>query len=192
MTASMRFEGATNVQLVEFRTNLIPYPRIHFPLVTFAPFVPATRAMHETNTTQQLMMQCFEPSNQMVKCDPRQGSYMSCCLFFRGDVNTNDINTAINQIKSIRSIKFVSWSPTGFKVIIVPHANCAIDTFSFVYWLVYRCPLPTAIALSVASFTLSVVQHMPVLHSFFKSTTFALALGRINDTHLLNFPYFVW
>ncbi|CAH0682923.1 unnamed protein product [Spodoptera exigua] len=116
MTASMRFEGSLNVQLVEFRTNLVPYPRIHFPLVTFAPFVPATKAMHESNTTQQLMMQCFEPSNQMVKCDPRRGSYMSCCLFFRGDVNPNDINAAINQIKTMRSIKFVSWSPTGFKI----------------------------------------------------------------------------
>lgn len=116
MTASMRFEGSLNVELVEFRTNLIPYPRIHFPLVTFAPFVPAARAYHETMSTQQLMMSCFEPANQMVKCDPRQGSYMACCLLFRGDVNPNDINASINQIKGMRTIKFVSWSPTGFKV----------------------------------------------------------------------------
>ncbi|CAF4852595.1 unnamed protein product [Pieris macdunnoughi] len=116
MTASLRFEGSLNVELVEFRTNLIPYPRIHFPLVTFAPFVPPTRGQHETMSTQQLMMSCFEPANQMVKCDPTKGSYMSCCLLFRGDVNPNDINFAINQIKSTRSIKFVSWSPTGFKI----------------------------------------------------------------------------
>ncbi|XP_053604884.1 tubulin alpha chain-like [Plodia interpunctella] len=116
MTASLRFEGSLNVELVEFRTNLIPYPRIHFPLVTFAPLVPPSRGLHESNTTHQLLMSCFEPANQMVKCDPRQGSYMSCCLLFRGDVNTNDINSAINQIKQMRSIKFVSWSPTGFKI----------------------------------------------------------------------------
>lgn len=117
MTASLRFEGSLNVELVEFRTNLIPYPRIHFPLVTFAPFIPPTRALHENLTTQQLMMSCFEPANQMVKCDPRRGHYMSCCLLFRGDVNPNDINSAINQIKQMKTaIKFVSWSPTGFKV----------------------------------------------------------------------------
>lgn len=120
MTASLRFEGSLNVQLVEFRTNLIPYPRIHFPLVTFAPFLPASRAMHENNSTQQLMMSCFEPSNQMVKCDPRSGNYMSCVLLFRGDVDANSINTSINLIKTMRSIKFVSWSPTGFKVCLVP------------------------------------------------------------------------
>lgn len=115
MTASLRFEGSLNVELVEFRTNLIPYPRIHFPLVTFAPFIPPTRAMHETMTTHQLMMSCFDPANQMIKCNPRAGSYMSCCLLFRGDVNPNDINAGINQIKNMRNIKFVSWSPTGFK-----------------------------------------------------------------------------
>ncbi|KAJ2951304.1 hypothetical protein O0L34_g5706 [Tuta absoluta] len=116
MTASMRFEGALNVELVEFRTNLVPYPRIHYPLITFAPFTSASRAYHETNTTQQIMMECFEPQNQMVKCDPRKGTYMSCCLLFRGDVNGNDVNAAIDKIKASKSINFVSWSPSGFKI----------------------------------------------------------------------------
>merc|ERR1712141_132395 len=34
ITASLRFDGALNVDLNEFQTNLVPYPRIHFPLVT--------------------------------------------------------------------------------------------------------------------------------------------------------------
>lgn len=116
MTSSLRFEGSLNVELVEFRTNLIPYPRIHYPLVTFAPFLPPSRSAHESLSVQQLMMSCFEPSNQMIKCDPTRGNYMSCCLLFRGDVNPSDINAAITRIKGMRSIKFVAWSPTGFKV----------------------------------------------------------------------------
>ncbi|XP_039754966.1 tubulin alpha chain-like isoform X5 [Pararge aegeria] len=116
MTASLRFEGSLNVELVEFRTNLIPYPRIHFPLVTFAPFVSPSKCFYKTMTTHQLMMSCFEPSNQMIKCDPRNGNYMACCLLFRGDINPNDINSAINHIKSARSVHFVPWSPTGFKI----------------------------------------------------------------------------
>ena len=36
ITASLRFDGALNVDLNEFQTNLVPYPRIHFPLVSTA------------------------------------------------------------------------------------------------------------------------------------------------------------
>ncbi len=39
ITASLRFEGALNVDLNEFQTNLVPYPRIHYPLATYAPLV---------------------------------------------------------------------------------------------------------------------------------------------------------
>merc|ERR1719223_1239430 len=31
----------------------------------------------------------------MVKCDPRHGKYMACCLMFRGDVVPKDVNAAI-------------------------------------------------------------------------------------------------
>lgn len=59
---------------------------------------------------------CFEPSNQMVKCDPRNGKYMAVCLLYRGDVVPKDVNTAITKIKSDRKVNFVDWCPTGFKV----------------------------------------------------------------------------
>eukprot|EP00064_Thunnus_orientalis_P017059 superscaffoldBa00003525_g17135 len=55
-------------------------------------------------------------ANQMVKCDPRHGKYMACCLLFRGDVVPKDVNAAIATIKTKRTIQFVDWCPTGFKV----------------------------------------------------------------------------
>merc|ERR1719430_2352461 len=116
ITASLRFEGALNVDLTEFQTNLVPYPRIHFPLATYAPIIGAEKAGHESFSVGEITNACFEPANSMVKCDPRHGKYMACCMLYRGDVVPKDVNAAIATIKSKRSVQFVDWCPTGFKV----------------------------------------------------------------------------
>uniref|UniRef100_A0A8C3QFP8 Tubulin alpha chain n=1 Tax=Cyanoderma ruficeps TaxID=181631 RepID=A0A8C3QFP8_9PASS len=81
ITASLRFDGALNVDLTEFQTNLVPYP-------------PAVGSRDH-----QLLLR-----------------YMACCLLYRGDVVPKDVNAAIATIKTKRSIQFVDWCPTGFKV----------------------------------------------------------------------------
>ena len=52
----------------------------------------------------------------MVTCDPRKGKYMAVCLLYRGDVVPKDVNAAIAAIKVQKTIQFVDWCPTGFKV----------------------------------------------------------------------------
>lgn len=52
----------------------------------------------------------------MVKCDPRHGKYMACTLMYRGDVIPKYVSAAIYHIKTNRTIRFVDWCPTGFKV----------------------------------------------------------------------------
>ena len=73
ITASLRFEGALNVDLNEFQTNLVPYPRIHYPLATYAPVASGSKAYHEKFDVEEITRACFQPNNQMVKCDPTQG-----------------------------------------------------------------------------------------------------------------------
>ncbi|KCV72002.1 tubulin alpha-1C chain [Fonticula alba] len=116
ITASLRFDGALNVDLTEFQTNLVPFPRIHFPLVNYSPIISPPKAIHEKMSVAEISYACFEPHSQMVKCDPRRGKYMACCMLYRGDVVPKDVNTAIANIKSRSTVQFVDWSPTGFKV----------------------------------------------------------------------------
>lgn len=115
LTASLRFDGALNVDINEFQTNLVPYPRIHFMLSSYAPVLSSEKAYHEQMSVGEITSSAFEPSNMMAKCDPRHGKYMACCLMYRGDVVPKDVNAAVASIKTKRTIQFVDWCPTGFK-----------------------------------------------------------------------------
>ncbi len=103
------------MDLTEFQTNLVPYPRIHFMLSSYAPVISAEKAYHEQLTVAEITNSCFEPSSMMAKCDPRHGKYMACCLMYRGDVVPKDVNSSVGTIKTKRTIQFVDWCPTGFK-----------------------------------------------------------------------------
>uniref|UniRef100_A0A8C2UW17 Tubulin alpha chain-like 3 n=1 Tax=Chinchilla lanigera TaxID=34839 RepID=A0A8C2UW17_CHILA len=101
ITTSLRFDGALNVDLTEFQTNLVPYPCISY---------------HEQLSVVEITNACFEPANQMVKYDPRCGKYMACCLLYPGDEVPKDVSAATATIKTKHSIQFADWCPPGFKV----------------------------------------------------------------------------
>jgi len=115
LTASLRFEGALNVDINEFQVNLVPYPRIHFLMCSYAPIHSQEHIFHERHHVNDLTSALFEKQNMLVKCNPERGKYMATCLMYRGEVIPKEITAAISNIKTRRSIKFVDWSPTGFK-----------------------------------------------------------------------------
>ncbi len=52
----------------------------------------------------------------MAKCTPNDGQYMACCLMYRGDVIPKSVQQSVGQMKSHKTVRFVDWCPTGFKV----------------------------------------------------------------------------
>jgi hypothetical protein len=39
---------------------------------------------------------------------------MACCLLYRGDVAPKEVQSAVQTIKTKRTIQFVDWCPTGY------------------------------------------------------------------------------
>ena len=98
-TASLRFKGDLDVDLGEVRNNLVPYPRIQFPVVSYAPFHAKDKISHKLNTFQEFTDACFNSDNFMATIKPQDGKYMSCFLLARGDVTSSEVNRAIQYIK---------------------------------------------------------------------------------------------
>ncbi|XP_014261806.1 tubulin alpha-8 chain-like [Cimex lectularius] len=116
ITSSVRFKGSLNADFMDFQTNLVPYPRIHFPVMSYAPINSVQTHGHESLSVADITNKCFDTSSRMLQCENEAGRYMSCCLLYRGDVAPKDVNAAVSAIKEKKSIKFVQWSPTGFKI----------------------------------------------------------------------------
>lgn len=115
LTSSLRFEGSLNVDMNEFQTNLVPYPRIHFLACSYAPMINAVKAQRERMSVAEITNAAFEPENMLVKCDPRKGKYIATCLMYRGDVVSKEVNDTVTALKNKSTIQFVDWVPTGFK-----------------------------------------------------------------------------
>jgi tubulin alpha len=116
MTTSLRFKGELNVDLNEFQTNLVPYPRIHFMVQSYAPMISPARAKKAPLTTMEITSACFEPGNFFAQVDLREGLYMTACMMYRGDVPVSEVNASLATMKKKLENRFVDWCPTGIKV----------------------------------------------------------------------------
>lgn len=149
ITAPLRFDGAVNVDLSEFQTNLVPYPRVHFPLTTYAPFTSEDRAIHDVTNAAGVTSSCFNPANQLVKCDPNRGKYIACCMLYRGPIPPKDITQSIVNIKQ-RNVNFVNWCPTSFKIGINYQSPCYVPGSGLAATRIALCMIANTTAIAEA------------------------------------------
>jgi tubulin alpha len=119
MTAALRFEGELNVDMNEFQTNLVPFPRLHFMTTSMAPLVSSAKSKHEANDCRTITDDCLQPTSFLVKYsdwDPLEDKYMAISLNYRGKVKAKVANATVQNIKANQKVSFVEWCPTGFKI----------------------------------------------------------------------------
>jgi len=132
MTASLRFSGELNVDLNEFQTNLVPFPRLHFMTTGMSPIIPKADIATAPNDVQKITDDCFKPQNWFVKFtefDPAEDKYMAISLNYRGDITTKESNATVQWLKANNKVFLVEWCPTGFKIGLneVPAATIEAD-----------------------------------------------------------------
>ena len=83
MTAALRFDGELNVDMNEFQTNLVPFPRLHFMTTSLAPVISAKKGDHEAHDCRRITDDCLQSSNFLVKYpdfDVVEDKYMAISL----------------------------------------------------------------------------------------------------------------
>merc|ERR1712130_257584 len=118
-TASLRFEGELNVDLNQFQTNLVPFPRLQFHISAMAPVTTEKKKETTRNDIQSITEQCFAAQNFFVKIadfDAEEDLYMAINVQYRGNVRAKKANATVQWMKTNKKVCFVEWCPTGFKV----------------------------------------------------------------------------
>jgi len=118
ITAALRFEGELNVDLNEFQTNLVPFPRLHFMVSSMAPVISHRKKDTTDSTVRAITDACLSPRNflcTVTDFDAEEDKYMAVSLNYRGEIRAKNVSATVGWIKANRILTFVEWCPTGFK-----------------------------------------------------------------------------
>ena len=114
-TCSLRFPGQLNCDLRKLAVNMVPFPRLHFFLVGFAPITSVNSTDYRVMSVPELTSQAFDAKNMMCACDPRHGRYLTCAMMFRGNMSSKEVDEQMLNMVKKNSPYFVEWIPNNLK-----------------------------------------------------------------------------
>jgi len=114
-TCSLRFPGQLNCDLRKLAVNLVPFPRLHFFLVGFAPLTSKEVREYRVLTVPEITQQAFDAKNMMCAADPRHGRYLTCAMMFRGKISSEVVVDQMAEMENKHSSNFVEWIPNNIK-----------------------------------------------------------------------------
>jgi tubulin beta len=115
VTTSLRFPGQLNSDLRKLAVNMVPFPRLHFFMVGFAPLTARGSAAYRASTVAELTQQMFDSKNMMAASDPRHGRYLTVAAMFRGKVSMKEVDEQMMNVQNKNSAYFVEWIPNNVK-----------------------------------------------------------------------------
>jgi len=114
-TCCLRFPGQLNADLRKLAVNLIPFPRLHFFMIGFAPLTSRSSQNFRALSVPELTQQMFDSKNMMCAADPRHGRYLTAACMFRGSMSTKEVDEQMLNVQNKNSAYFVEWIPNNIK-----------------------------------------------------------------------------
>merc|ERR1719159_2218088 len=115
VTTCLRFPGQLNADLRKLAVNLIPFPRLHFFMVSFAPLSSRGSQRYHSLSVPELSQQMWDAKNMMCAADPRHGRYLTASALFRGQMSTKEVDEQMLNVQNKNHSYFVEWIPNNVK-----------------------------------------------------------------------------
>ncbi|KWU42616.1 beta-1 and beta-2 tubulin [Rhodotorula sp. JG-1b] len=115
VTTCLRFPGQLNSDLRKLAVNMVPFPRLHFFMIGYAPLTAPGAKNFRATTVPELTQQMFETKNMMSAADPKFGRYLTVASIWRGQVSMRDVDDSMFQIQQKHADNFVEWIPNNIQ-----------------------------------------------------------------------------
>ena len=115
VTTCLRFPGQLNSDLRKLAVNMVPFPRLHFFMVGYAPLTASGSQQYRAVSVPELTQQMFDARNMMAACDPRSGRYLTVAAYFRGKVSMKEVEDQMQSVQNKNSAYFVEWIPNNIQ-----------------------------------------------------------------------------
>eukprot|EP00493_Phyllostaurus_siculus_P027914 UN28262 len=139
ITSSIRFPGMLNGDLRKLGVNLVPFPRLHFFLCSYAPLTSTQDSAHAQINVKELTKQAQSARNYYCNVKAVDGKMLAVSFQFRGKpakvegkkmsgLSSKDVDEAMKQLQNEESnsaLQFVEWIPNNIKsgIVTVPSTD---------------------------------------------------------------------
>jgi len=125
-TATLRYPGYMNNDLMGLLASLIPVPQCHFLMAGYTPLtLDAAEAAYGSvvrkTTVLDVMRRLLQPKNLMVSPHAREkdqdkSRYISILNIIQGDVDPSQLHQSLMRIRERKLASFIEWGPASIQV----------------------------------------------------------------------------
>lgn len=126
-TATLRYPGYMNNDLVGLVASLIPTPRCHFLMTGYTPLTverereAAVMSTVRKTTVLDVMRRLLQPKNIMVSAHARtkeydKSKYISILNIIQGEVDPTQVHKSLQRIRERKLANFIEWGPASIQV----------------------------------------------------------------------------
>lgn len=119
-TATLRYPGYMNNDLIGLTASLIPTPRLHFLMTGYTPLTTdqSTTSVRKT-TVLDVMRRLLQPKNMMVYTGRERDlnhCYISILNIIQGEIDPTQVHKSLQRIRERKLAQFIPWGPASIQV----------------------------------------------------------------------------